>query len=41
MSISRELALKILRYLLDNSSFYFPFKIVCINFDKDNELYDV
>ncbi|MDD5372432.1 MAG: hypothetical protein PHO62_03275 [Sulfurimonas sp.] len=41
MPISRELALKILRYLLDNSSFYFPFKIVCINFDEDDELYDV
>lgn len=38
MPISRELALKILRYLLDNPSFYFPFKIVCINFD---ELYDI
>ncbi|QFR43964.1 hypothetical protein [Sulfurimonas xiamenensis] len=41
MPISRELALKILKYLLDNSSFYFPFKIVCINFDEDDELYDV
>ncbi|PLY11842.1 MAG: hypothetical protein C0628_08975 [Sulfurimonas sp.] len=26
---------------MDNSSFYFPFKIVCINFDEDDELYDV
>ncbi|MBE0513690.1 hypothetical protein [Sulfurimonas sp.] len=41
MPISKELALKILRYLLDNPSFYFPFKIVCINFDEDDELYDV
>lgn len=41
MPISRELALKILKYLLDNPSFYFPFKIACINFDEDDELYDV
>ncbi|HEY9203241.1 MAG TPA: hypothetical protein VIM82_02815 [Sulfurimonas sp.] len=41
MPISKELALKILKYLLDNQSFYFPFKIVCINFDEDDELYDV
>lgn len=41
MPLSRELALKILKYLLDNPSFYFPFKIVCINFDEDDELYDV
>jgi hypothetical protein len=41
MPITRELALQILRYLLGNTSFYFPFKIVCINFDEDDELYDV
>lgn len=41
MPLSRELALKVLKYLLDNPSFYFPFKIVCINFDEDDELYDV
>ena len=41
MPISKELALKILKYLLDNPSFYFPFKIICINFDEDDELYDV
>ncbi len=41
MPITRELALQILKYLLDNSSFYFPFKIVCTNFDKDDELYDI
>lgn len=41
MPITRELALRILKYLLDNPSFYFPFKIVCINFDEDDELYDI
>lgn len=41
MPISRKLTLKILKYLLDNPSFYFPFNIVCINFDKDDELYYV
>lgn len=29
MPISRELALIILKYLLDNPSFYFPFYIMC------------
>lgn len=28
MPITRELALKIIKYLLDNPSFYFPFKIM-------------
>lgn len=41
MPITKKLALLILKYLLDNPSFYFPFKIVCINFDEDDELYDV
>lgn len=41
MPIKRELALKIIKYLLDNPSFYFPFKIVCINFDEDDESYNV
>ena len=29
MPITRELALKIIKYLLDNPSFYFPFKVMC------------
>jgi hypothetical protein len=41
MPITKNLALKIIKYLLDNPSFYFPFKIVCINFDEDDALYDV
>lgn len=41
MQISKELVIKILKYLLDNPSFYFPFNIVCINFDEDDESYDV
>ena len=41
MPITRKLTLKILKYLLENPSFYFPFKIVCTNFDEDDELYDV
>ena len=41
MPITRELTLKILKYLLDNPSFHFPFKIVCVNFDEDDELYDI
>lgn len=41
MPITRELALIIIKYLLSNPSFYFPFKIVCTNFDEDDELYDI
>ena len=35
MPITRELALKIIKYLLDNPSFYFPFKIVCKEYASD------
>ncbi len=33
MKISRELALKILKFLLENPNFYFPFKIVCKGYE--------
>ena len=38
MPISRDIVLKILRYLLDNPDFYFPFQIVSKKFE---EKYDV
>jgi len=34
MKISRELALKILKFLLENPNFYFPFKIVCKGYEE-------
>lgn len=41
MYVSKEVVIKILRYLLSNTSFYFPFKIVCVNFDEDDEMYEI
>lgn len=41
MQITRMLSLKILRYLLDNPNFYFPFKIICKDFYEDDELYEI
>lgn len=41
MSISRELALKILRYLLDNPSFYFPFLVMCKGLDGSDDFVEV
>ena len=45
MPISRELALIILKYLLDNPSFYFPFHIMCQGYtsqtDKDNDFVEI
>lgn len=35
MKISRELALLILRYLLENKDFNFPFKIMCKGYRND------
>ncbi|MDD2383567.1 MAG: hypothetical protein PHN18_05210 [Sulfurospirillaceae bacterium] len=37
MRISRELALIILKYLLDNPSFYFPFHIMCQGYASQKE----
>jgi len=39
MPISRDLALQILRYLVDNPSFYFPFCIVCKEYSPEDEDY--
>ena len=39
MPISRELALQILQYLVDNPSFYFPFCIVCKEYSPEDEDY--
>ena len=41
MKIARELTLKIMRYLEENKDFYFPFKIICSDFGKDSDFYDV
>lgn len=40
MKITRERALTILKYLEKNESFYFPFKIVCNDFNENDEYYD-
>ena len=36
MQISRELVLQILEYLKNNKDFYFPFKIMCKNYDEED-----
>lgn len=45
MPISRELALIILKYLLDNPSFYFPFQVMCQGYasqvDADNDFVEI
>lgn len=45
MPITRELALKIIKYLLDNPSFYFPFKIMCKEYasyvDNDDDFVEI
>lgn len=45
MPISRELALIILKYLLDNPSFYFPFHVMCQGYaneaDDDNDFVEI
>jgi len=41
MKITRELTLKIMKYLEDNKDFYFPFKIICSDFGKDSNFYDM
>jgi len=35
MPIKRDLALKIIKYLLDNPSFYFPFLVMCKGYASD------
>ena len=37
MPISRELALRILKYLVDNPSFYFPFSVVCKEYTPEDD----
>lgn len=41
MPIARELALKILKYLLDNPSFYFPFLVMCKGLDGSDDFVEV
>ncbi|MCF6309929.1 MAG: hypothetical protein L3J19_05580 [Sulfurimonas sp.] len=41
MKITRELTLKTMRYLEENKDFYFPFKIICNDFCKDSNFYDM
>jgi hypothetical protein len=41
MPISRELVLLIIRYLIDNPEFYFPFSIHNQSYSEDDELYEV
>jgi hypothetical protein len=37
MNISRELAIKILKYLDENKRFYFPFLIVCKEYSPEDD----
>ena len=41
MPISRELVLLIVKYLIDNPEFYFPFSIHNQHFDEDEESYNI
>ncbi|MFA5455300.1 MAG: hypothetical protein WC272_08285 [Sulfurimonas sp.] len=41
MPISRELALKILKYLLNNPSFYFPFLLMCKGLDGSDDFVEI
>ncbi len=45
MPISRQLALTIVKYLLDNPSFYFPFHIMCQGYasqtNEDNDFVEI
>ncbi len=45
MPIKRDLALKIIKYLLDNPSFYFPFLVMCQGYasyaDDDEEFVEI
>jgi len=45
MPISRELALIIIKYLLDNPSFYFPFLVMCKGYasqtDEDEDFVEI
>ncbi len=40
MPIKRDLALKIIKYLLDNPSFYFPFLVMCKGYESDTNDYE-
>lgn len=40
MKISRQQVIKIMNYVSTNSSFYFPFKIICEDFKKDSDYYE-
>ncbi len=41
MKITREQVLIILKYLDKNPKFYFPFEIICKDFNDDDDLFDV
>jgi len=41
MKISKELVLKIIKYLKNNEEFYFPFKIICNDVEIDSDYYDI
>lgn len=39
MPINRDLALRILKYLIDNPSFYFPFYVVCKEYSSEDDYF--
>ena len=41
MKISRDLAIKILKYLNEHKDFYFPFSVMCREFSEDNDFMEI
>ncbi len=41
MKISRDLAIKILKYLNEHKDFYFPFLVMCREFSEDNDFMEI
>lgn len=41
MKIKKEQVIRIMQYLIENPNFNFPFKVICEDFDKNSENYQV
>jgi hypothetical protein len=39
MKITKERVLSTINYIKQNPNFYFPFKIMCLDFDEHHEVY--
>jgi hypothetical protein len=40
MKITKERVLSTINYIKQNPNFYFPFKIMCLDFDEHHEMYE-